>query len=156
MELILWRHAEAEDSAPDLKRKLTMHGEKQADRMANWLKKRLPNHTHILVSPAVRTQQTAHALNLDFTTLDIISPGAAPETILEVAQWPGIFDEGEAEGAVMVVGHQPTLGMAAALTLTGKAYPWSMKKGAILWISSRMREGQPQASLKLVISPDQL
>lgn len=124
--------------------------------MAVWLKKRLPNHTHILVSPAKRAQQTACALGLDFTTLDAIAPGASPETLLEVAQWPGIFDQTEADGSVMIVGHQPTLGMAAALALTGHAYPWSMRKGGVLWISSRLRDNQPQAILKLAFSPELL
>ncbi len=34
MDLLLWRHAEAEDGTPDLKRKLTPRGEKQARQMA--------------------------------------------------------------------------------------------------------------------------
>jgi len=44
MDLILWRHAEAEDAGgkPDLERNLTRHGRKQAARMAEWLKPRLP------------------------------------------------------------------------------------------------------------------
>ena len=42
MELILWRHAEAEPGEPDLGRKLTAKGEKQARRVAEWLQTRLP------------------------------------------------------------------------------------------------------------------
>ena len=49
MDLILWRHAEAEDWAEgdpqesrDLARSLTPRGEKQAARMANWLDRQLP------------------------------------------------------------------------------------------------------------------
>ena len=40
MDLILWRHAEAEeadDGRPDLERKLTARGERQATRVALWL-----------------------------------------------------------------------------------------------------------------------
>ncbi len=40
MDLILWRHAEAEKANPgsdDLTRALTAKGEKQATRMAAWL-----------------------------------------------------------------------------------------------------------------------
>ena len=40
MELILWRHAEAEDGSPDAARKLTAKGEKQAQKLARWLKER--------------------------------------------------------------------------------------------------------------------
>ncbi len=36
MELILWRHAEAEPGEPDLGRRLSAKGEKQARRMAEW------------------------------------------------------------------------------------------------------------------------
>ena len=68
MDLLLWRHAEAEDGIPDLKRKLTARGEKQAAQMAEWLKKNAPTNLRILVSPAVRCQQTAKALGLPFET----------------------------------------------------------------------------------------
>ena len=37
MELILWRHAEAEDAEPDLTRNLTSKGNRQAALMARWL-----------------------------------------------------------------------------------------------------------------------
>ena len=45
MDLILWRHAEAEDwteGCDDLQRSLTGRGEKQAKRMAAWLDRQLP------------------------------------------------------------------------------------------------------------------
>ena len=35
MELILWRHAEAEDGYPDLERALTEKGHEQAKKMAD-------------------------------------------------------------------------------------------------------------------------
>ena len=52
MELILWRHAEAEPGEPDLGRKLTAKGEKQARRVAEWLHSHLPQTAKIYVSPA--------------------------------------------------------------------------------------------------------
>jgi phosphohistidine phosphatase len=42
MDLILWRHAEAEDGLPDLERRLTPRGQKHAARIAQWLLQRLP------------------------------------------------------------------------------------------------------------------
>ncbi len=45
MDLILWRHAEAEDgdaTLPDLKRRLTARGGKQAKKVAYWLHQNLP------------------------------------------------------------------------------------------------------------------
>ena len=41
MDLILWRHAEAEEGDNDLARELTPKGEKQAARVAEWLLQRL-------------------------------------------------------------------------------------------------------------------
>ena len=51
MDLILWRHAEAEDAAPgmsDLERALTTKGVKQARRMGQWLNSQLPDSCRIL------------------------------------------------------------------------------------------------------------
>ncbi|MBI4937807.1 MAG: phosphohistidine phosphatase SixA [Nitrosomonadales bacterium] len=150
MELILWRHAEAEDGAPDSARQLTSKGEKQAANMADFLRARLPHSTRILVSPAKRAQQTARALAKHFITESAIAPGSSPETILKAAGWP------DGEGCVLIVGHQPALGEAAALLMTGKAHYWSIKKGAAWWFTCRATEGDYQTSLRLVIAPDHL
>lgn len=91
MNLILWRHAEAEDVAAslriqrntDLQRELTKRGHKQAEKMANWLRPRLPADTLVLASPAVRTQQTARALTEHFQTLPALAPGADVSAILD-------------------------------------------------------------------------
>ena len=78
MNLILWRHADAEDGAPgrpDDARRLTARGEKQAKRMAAWLKGQLPERAQVLVSPARRAQQTAQALTKKFDTARNVVPG---------------------------------------------------------------------------------
>jgi len=41
MDLILWRHADAESASPDSARKLTERGQVQAGRVSIWLKPRL-------------------------------------------------------------------------------------------------------------------
>ncbi len=149
MDLILWRHAEAVDGVPDLSRKLTAKGEKQAAEIAGWLKARLPKkNTRILVSPAQRTLQTARALTEDFQIMREIAPGASPEGVLAAAHWP------ERDGAVLVVGHQPTLGMVASLLVAGRAMPWSIKKGGVWWLSHRVRGEDPQTVVRAVIGPD--
>ncbi len=145
MELILWRHAEAEDGVPDLKRCLTPKGEKQAEKMAAFLRKQLPQRTRILVSPAVRTQQTAHALTKQFETEPDIGPGSDADTVLHAAGWP------KGQGSVLIVGHQPYLGEVAAKLLSGSDASYSIKKGAVWWIDCR--EGG-EITLRLVISPD--
>ena len=150
MDLILWRHAEAVDGQPDLARELTPKGVKQAKAIAQWLSSRLPKQTRIIVSPAKRTQQTAAALNDDFEIDRQLAPGAPPTAVLAAAGWP------EYRGTVVVVGHQPTLGMAAALVIAGEPMPWSIKKGAIWWLSHRVRDEHVQVVLRAVISPDLL
>jgi phosphohistidine phosphatase len=148
MDLILWRHAEAADGVADMARKLTVKGEKQAQEMARWLGARLPKHTRIIVSPAQRTLQTARALTEDFEVVRDLAPGASPTAVLAAAQWP------HRAGAVLVVGHQPTLGMVAATLIAGEPMPWSVKKGGIWWLTHRVRGEQPQVVLRNVTGPD--
>ena len=147
MELILWRHAEAEDGYPDTERQLTAKGVKQADKMAAFLRSRLPENPRILVSPAKRTRQTAQALSSDFTIDPILAPGARPQEILAAAGW-----ESKKEGCVVIVGHQSTLGEVAALLLSNEPNYWNVKKGAVWWFHQRDFE----ITLRLVIAPDLL
>lgn len=129
MDLILWRHADAEDGVPDDARQLTAKGRKQAKKMATWLAARLPADYRVIVSPALRARDTAAALTENFKIEKAASTAATPGEVLQAAGWPG------GNGAVVVVGHQPTLGAVAALALTGEAAAWSVKKGAIWWLA---------------------
>ena len=148
MELVLWRHADAEDGIPDEARKLTPKGVKQAERMAAWLRERLPQHAHILASPARRAQQTAQALSTKFKTSSALGTLTTPQALLTATGWP------DGGGTVVVVGHQPTLGAAAALALTGTAAAWSVKKGAIWWLT--YRESGDEVVVRAVMAPDML
>ncbi len=148
MDLILWRHCEAEPGEPDLGRRLTPKGVKQAERMAAWLDARLPDTCRILVSPADRAQQTALALKRKFKTVPEIAPGASASAILAAANWP------ESREPVLVVGHQPTLGELASLLLSGAEAYWSVRKGAVWWLSNRAKDGGAAVVLKVVQSPD--
>jgi len=148
MDLILWRHAEAEDGTPDHARKLTDKGIKQATKVAAFLHRQLPGEHRVLASPATRTQQTASALGKHFTLAPSIAPGASAQAVLEAARWP------EGDGTVLVVGHQPTLGEVAARLLGCKDTSLSIKKGAVWWFSQR--EGAQQVTLRVVITPDLL
>lgn len=154
MELILWRHAEAELGEPDLGRKLTARGEKQARRMAGWLHAQLPDSALVLVSPAARAQQTAKALAMHskrkLKTVDQLAPGAGADDLLAAVDWPN------GKSTVVVVGHQPTLGWVASRLLAGRELDWSIKKGGVWWISSRERDGASQLVLRAVIGPDLL
>ena len=148
MDLILWRHAEAGDGTPDHARELTAKGVKQAEKVAVFLQRHLPEHSRILVSPATREKQTAAALTNRFTLAPSIAPGASAQAVLQAAHWP------DAGGTVLVVGHQPTLGEVAAQLLGCKGYSLNIKKGALWWFSWREREDSAQITLRLVIAPD--
>ena len=160
MDLILWRHAEAEESGerekassredPDLSRPLTKRGQKQAKHLGDWLRPRLPPDLHILVSPALRTRQTADALGLPYETSRRLAPDARVADLLAAARWP------DASQAVLLIGHQPTLGRLAALLLSGQEANWSIKKGALWWFSNRIRKDETQTVLRIAISPELL
>lgn len=154
MDLLLWRHAEAEDSTPDAQRKLTPRGEKQALQIAAWLSDRLPKHLRIIASPALRCQQTAAALALPFETDKRLAVDGNVTGLLVAAGWPDGGDNGSR--AVLVVGHQPTLGRTAALLLAGEEADWTIKKSALWWFSNRTRRGETQTILKAVLSPELL
>jgi phosphohistidine phosphatase len=148
MDLILWRHCEAEPGEPDLGRRLTSKGVKQAERMSAWLDAHLPDTCRILVSPADRAQQTAVALNRKFRTVPELAPGATVAAALAIANWP------ESREPVLLVGHQPTLGMVASFLLSGEESYWSVRKGAVWWLSDRVKDGGSAVVLKVVIGPD--
>ncbi|MGH8715014.1 MAG: phosphohistidine phosphatase SixA [Casimicrobiaceae bacterium] len=148
MDLILWRHAEAEPGEPDLGRRLTPKGVRQAERVANWLDAHLPDTCRVLASPAERAQQTASALKRSFKTVADLAPGATVDAVLRAAGWPS------AREPVLLVGHQPTLGETAAYLLSGIEAPWSVRKAALWWLSGRARERGADIVLKVVIGPD--
>ena len=153
MDLILWRHAEAqewEDGCDDLARMLTARGEKQAARMSAWLDRQLPEGVSILASPARRTLQTANALGRHYQIKPELAPNASAAQLLALVQWP------DAKGVVLVVGHQPTLGQVIAQVLNLKASDCSVKKGAVWWLRYRQRADASQTVVVTVQSPELL
>ncbi|MYM90105.1 histidine phosphatase family protein [Rugamonas sp. FT82W] len=151
MDLILWRHAEAEEAQAgmaDLERALTGKGQKQARRMGQWLDSQLPDSCRILCSPALRTLQTAEALGRKFKIHSDLAPGADPADILKAANWPANKD------TVLVVGHQPTLGQAASLLLTGDDLEWDIRKASAWWFAQRVPGDAMSVYLKAVMAAD--
>src|SRR5258708_30350588 len=144
MDLILWRHAEAEAGGPDSARKLTEHGREQARRVAAWLKPGLRGNCEILVSPAARAQQTARALGVAFMTTPTVGPDAAAVDVVAAVDWPA------RSRAVLLVGHQPTLGRVAAILLSGAQADWDIGKGALWWI----RHSAGETRLLAAIDPE--
>jgi len=145
VELILWRHADAEDGAPDLERQLTPKGRGEAERVARWLLAQLPREFEVVASPAARAQQTAEALRRNIRTDKALAPGASPAAIAKAAGWP------DATSTVVIVGHQPDLGRALAQLVAGRAAEWRLQKGALWWL-----ESGDTVLVKAVMSPDLL
>lgn len=146
MDLILWRHAEADDGSPDAGRKLTAKGERQARATADWLKARLPEGCRVLVSPAQRTLQTARALTETFETSPEVGVGVSPKAILQAVGWPA------ANRACLVVGHQPTLGMVVSQLLCRVPDGVSVTKSSVWWISGSAHK----TTLRAVMNPELL
>ncbi len=153
MDLILWRHAEAQEwneGCDDLARTLTLRGEKQATRMAAWLDRQLPNGTRILVSPAQRTLQTADALGRKYKAKPELAPDGSAAQLLASVHWP------DGKGVVLVVGHQPTLGQTIAQLLNLNESECPVKKGAVWWLRNRQRDDASQTVVVTVQSPELL
>lgn len=150
IDLILWRHAEAEEGANDLARALTHHGQQQAEQMAAWLESRLPVGYQLFASEAKRSQQTAAALTGHCRVLPELNPSESAEHVLAAIGWPRL------EAPTVVVGHQPWLGQIAARLLAGQPQLWSVKKGAVWWLGLRQRHGGEKTVLKLMMTPAML
>jgi phosphohistidine phosphatase len=148
MDLILWRHAEANEGEEDLERDLTPRGERQAQRMSKWLDRQLPEGVKIFCSPARRAEQTVLPLGRKYKIRDELSPQGSCEHLLEMVQWP------YAKHATLLVGHQPFLGQIAAQLLGMQAAEVSVRKGAVWWLRARQKDDQMQTILLAVQSPD--
>ena len=153
MDLIFWRHAEAYEpleGQDDMSRTLTPRGEKQAKRMAEWLDRQLPEGVRVLVSPAQRTLQTAMALDRKYKVRQELAPNAEPDQVLLAAGWP------DAKMPILIVGHQPTLGQIIAALMGLSLQECTVRKGAVWWLRSRLRDGVRQTVVVTVQNPDLL
>lgn len=117
MDLFLLRHADALDSAPsDMERPLSEKGHLQAAKVARYLAKAPLKPALILSSPALRTLETAQvvarALALDMLPCTWAEPGMHPEDAIDELK---AFRD---SGPVLLVGHQPDLGLLAARLLS--------------------------------------
>jgi phosphohistidine phosphatase len=153
MDLIFWRHAEAFDALEgqdDLSRTLTPKGEKQAVRMSQWLDRQLPEGNRVMSSPAVRCEQTVKALGRKVKYKSELLPNASLDDLLVTAGWP------DSKMSVLIVGHQPVLGKAVAYLLGIPGGECSVRKGAVWWLRSRVRDGDTQTVVVSVQTPELL
>jgi phosphohistidine phosphatase len=150
VDLILWRHAEAieaEGPIPDADRELTARGLKHALEVAEWLRRQRLPKVAVLSSPTRRALQTAETLGLPVKVKKQLGIGATTPDLLAAADWP------DHPGAIILVGHQPSLGRLAALLLAGTEADWTIKKAGIWWFSNRVRHDETQTILRAVHNP---
>lgn len=149
MDLILWRHADAEPGSDDFKRALTEKGRRQAARMARWLKPRLDENWLVLSSPTVRTRQTVEPLGMKVDYRLTLGPDSSASAVLREAHWP------DGDCNVLIVGHQPILGQVAARLMTGHQGDAPVRKGSVWWFSTRSAdEGDTGVILRAMIGAD--
>jgi phosphohistidine phosphatase len=149
MNLLLWRHAEAEDTWPDMERRLTPHGEEHARRIAEWMRTRIPGDFRVLSSPALRCRQTAERLGCAVEIDKRLAGESDVARILLAAGWSG--NETPSGETLVAVGHQPLLGQTIAFLLSGNDAAWPVEKGAVWWLT-RGKGGR--TALRAVISPE--
>ncbi len=142
-DLILWRHAEAQDlqfGIDDVNRALTKKGESQAAKMANWLKQYLSKDICIISSPALRAEQTIKALGFPYQINKSLLPKASVDQVLELVQ--ETFYQSNVSD-ILLVGHQPWLGQVAAFFLQINSAELSIKKSAVWWLRQNLKQ-QPK------------
>jgi phosphohistidine phosphatase len=153
MDLIFWRHAEAFEALEgqdDLSRTLTPKGEKQAQRMGQWLDRQLPEGVRAISSPAIRCEQTVKNLGRKVKFKSELHPEGSLDDLLVTAGWP------DSKMSVLVVGHQPVLGQAIAYLLGLPNGECSVRKGAVWWLRSRVRDDHTQTVIVSVQTPELL
>lgn len=153
MDLILWRHAQAEMlidellSKTDGERKLTNKGIKQAAKMALWLDSVLPDTCKILVSPSQRTIQTANALGRKYKIVAEVGTESSTDEILAACNWP------HSREPVLIIGHQPHLGDVVTKLIPSFQH-CPIRKGNVWWISQKESEDNPATFLKVIMTPE--
>ena len=151
MDLIFWRHAEtvqAVEGQTDAVRELSARGERQAQRMAQWLERQLPESTKILCCPTVRAEQTVMPLGRKYKLRDELSPNASIDDVLSLVQWP------MNKHSVLLVTHQPLIGEMIRKLLEIQIPEVVVKKGSVWWIRSRDKGDQIQTMLVTVQTPE--
>jgi phosphohistidine phosphatase len=143
--IILWRHAEAEIAdyelgEDDMARVLTAKGQRQAKRMARWLKLYLPKETVLLSSPAERAMQTGEALNHKLDISKALRPSANLKEILDFLTSLEASIKDAPNKSLLIVGHQPWLGQLVTHLTGFSGAELTIKKGAIWWLRQSLNE----------------
>lgn len=153
--LLLWRHADAlplsAEIKTDLNRPLSKKGHLQAQKMAGWLNKHLPNDTLFISSAALRAKQTLQALSDQFVVLNTLNPGATLETIVKTLNNLPTNQQDKLD--ILIVGHQPWLGELAGFLLKLDPSEMHIKKGTLWWFKNATTATNPTYHLYCLQTP---
>ena len=149
MDCLLLRHGIAverdEWEGPDTDRPLTERGAKRVAQVAaglNWLD---VQPAHVLSSPLIRAIETAKMVHSSLRVraavciVDELLPGAPPARLLSILR------DLPPASCVLCVGHEPQLGMAASVMLTGKpsmACPFKKAGACLIELSIPAKPGR--------------
>lgn len=137
MDIWLLRHAVAEDvssTGTDADRALTPEGLRRAERVARGLAALEPSIELVLSSPYRRARQTAEpaaqALGLGRSLRETraLEPGRDPREILEEVR-------AEEAAGVLLVGHEPHLGVLLGILVAEGRVALPLKKAAAAWVA---------------------
>jgi phosphohistidine phosphatase len=144
--IYLIRHADAVSDEVDPERPLSARGREQVAGVCRILAKGAAfNPAEIWRSPLVRSRETAELLarGLKLTAPVILKPGLEPND--DPAGIAGILAAEERD--IAVVGHEPHLGVLAALMVEGPermGMPYPFPKAGVLALSRTGRRWRPE------------
>ncbi len=161
MDCVLLRHGIAverdEWEGPDADRPLTERGAKRVAQVAaglNWLD---VQPTHVLSSPLIRAIETAKiahsALRVRSAVqiADELLPDAPPDRLLSILR------DFPSESCVICIGHEPQLGRATSVLLSGRSsasFPLKKAGACLIELSIPVKPGR--GVLRWWLTPDQL
>ena len=161
MDCVLVRHGIAverdEWEGSDADRPLTERGAKRVEQMAAGLSRLDVQPTHVLSSPLLRAIETAKIVRRSLRVQaavqidDALLPDAAPNRLLSILQ------DLPRESCVLCIGHEPQLGMAASVFLSGRASAsFPLKKAGACLIQLSIPPKPGQGVLRWWLTPSQL
>jgi phosphohistidine phosphatase len=161
MDCVLLRHGIAverdEWEGPDTDRPLTERGAKRVAQVAAGLGRIGVRSTHVFSSPLIRAIETAKIVHRSLRVrsavqiVDALLPDAPPNQLLSVMQ------DLPSESCVLCIGHEPHLGLAASVMLSGRATAsFPMKKAGACLIELPMPVKPGRGILRWWLKPSQL
>lgn len=155
MEIYILRHGIAEEAkagVPDAQRALTDAGREKLHAVLERAHAGGVKPSLIVTSPYKRALQTAHMAGHvlgchKIVQSEVLVPGSTPKAV-----WDAICER-HREGALLLAGHEPLLGMTVGFLLGFPALHVDLKKAALVRIDQENFSGAPRGVLKWMLTP---